>query len=45
MKLTIKKIKAVKGFMPTTYAIYADNGQIVKIFTSKKDAEQFVNQH
>lgn len=40
MKFTIKKIPGVRGFVGTTYAVYEGN-HIHKIFTTKKDAEQY----
>ena len=39
--LVIKRIPAVRGFTPITYAVY--NGEkIVKIFISRKEAENFI---
>ena len=44
MTLTVKEIDAVPGYINTTYAVLnAESGSVVKIFTSKEEAENFVN--
>ena len=42
MKLRIKKIPGVRGFVGTTYAVYQGQA-ILKIFESKKEAEKYVS--
>ena len=42
MKLRIKKIPGVRGFVGPTYAVYQGQA-ILKIFESKKEAEKFVS--
>lgn len=42
--MKIKKVPAVKGFCGVTYAVYHGE-QIVKIFLTKKEAEQFVKEN
>lgn len=43
MKAVIKKQKAIRGFMPTTYAVFIGT-ELIKIFTDKKEAENFVKE-
>lgn len=45
MKLFIKKVPGVRGFIATTYAVFTEDGKCAKIFLTKKEAEEFVNQH
>ena len=40
MTLRVAKIPAVKGFMPTTYAVYWGE-KVVRIFLTRKEAETF----
>ena len=42
--MKIRKIKGISGFIGTTYAVY-DGAKIVKIFTTKQEAEQFVKEN
>lgn len=42
MEVYIKRINAVRGFLPTTYAIFKGN-ELIKIVCSKKEAEEIKN--
>lgn len=42
MKLYVKKIPGVRGFVGTTYAVMREDQYIIKIFLSKKEAEEFI---
>lgn len=43
MFITVRKIDAVRGFMPTSYAVFAGK-YIAKIFLRKADAERFAEE-
>ena len=43
-KARVRKIDGVRGFMPTTYAVYCGE-LVIKIFLNKKDAEAFANDY
>ena len=43
MFITVRKIDAVRGFTPTSYAVFAGK-YIAKIFLRKADAEQFAEE-
>lgn len=42
MKLYIKEIPGVRGFVGITYAVVREDAQIIKIFLNKKEAEKFI---
>jgi len=42
MKARVERIKAVKGFLPTTYAVFCGE-KVLKIFLTKKEAEEYAN--
>ena len=44
MEARVEKIKAVRGFTPTTYAVYFGE-MVLKIFVSRQEAENFANKH
>lgn len=45
MKLIIKKQPGVRGLIGTTYAVFNDDGIILKIFMTKREAEDFTNSY
>lgn len=44
MKATVKRQKAIPGFLPTTYAVFVGD-RILKIFTSETDARAFAGNY
>ena len=44
MKVMLRKIKGVAGFMPTTYALYDMRGNILKIMFTRKEAEAYAEE-
>lgn len=44
MKSTVKRQKSVKGFMPTTYAVFCGE-YLLKIFTEQEQAEKFARDY
>lgn len=44
MKSTVKRQKAVKGFLPTTYAVFCGE-YLLKIFTDQKQADKFARDY
>lgn len=44
MKAVVKRINGVRGFMPTTYAVYCGE-YILKIFLSRKEAQTFADKY
>lgn len=45
-KMFVRKINGVRGFMPTTYAVYDCNTKhCYKIFLTKKEAEQYIQEN
>ncbi len=44
MKATVKKINSVRGFMPTTYAVYFGE-KVLKICLDKKEADKFAESY
>jgi hypothetical protein len=43
MKAKVRKINGVRGFMPTTYAVYVGE-KIVKICMTKKEADNIAKE-
>ena len=43
MMFRVCRINAVRGFLPTTYAVFIGN-YLLKIFTRKADAEKFAEE-
>lgn len=44
MKLYITRIPGVRGFVGTTWAVRKEGGYILKIFLSKKEAEDYAKE-
>ena len=45
MKLIVKKIPGVRGLVGTTYAIFNEDGSILKICMTKREANDFINSY
>lgn len=43
MKATVQRIKQIRGFLPTTYAVWQGK-DCVKIFLDKKEADRLANE-
>lgn len=44
MKLFIRKMKPIQGFIGTTYAVFTADGKCLKICATRKEAEVFVKE-
>ena len=44
MKAEVGTVKAIKGFLPTTYPVYCGE-RVLKIFTDKAEAEAFADSY
>lgn len=42
MKAIVRRINGVRGFMPTTYAVYQGE-RVIQIFPTKKEAIQYAD--